>query len=61
MEDTSSKSDLDSSPIIFNHSDQELIIDYLLKKIKKEDLPNNKIADVDVFKHHPKMLTGMHL
>ncbi|KAF2294242.1 hypothetical protein GH714_008507 [Hevea brasiliensis] len=38
--------------------DDELILDYLLKKIKKLPLPRNRIHEVDLYKYSPRKLTG---
>ncbi|KAF5773221.1 putative transcription factor NAM family [Helianthus annuus] len=50
--------DLDSLPIGYRFvpTDEELIIDYLEKKIKNEYLPKTKISDADIYEYHPKDL-----
>ncbi|CAB4286725.1 unnamed protein product [Prunus armeniaca] len=44
----------------FVPTDEELIEEYLKKKIKNELLPINRFREVDVYKYHPEELTGMH-
>ncbi|XP_058006647.1 NAC transcription factor NAM-B2-like [Hevea brasiliensis] len=41
----------------FAPHDDELILDYLLKKIKKLPLPRNRIHEVDLYKYSPRKLT----
>ncbi|BBH07352.1 No Apical Meristem domain transcriptional regulator superfamily protein [Prunus dulcis] len=44
----------------FVPTNEELIEEYLKKKIKNELLPINRFREVDVYKYHPEELTGMH-
>ncbi|PWA94954.1 NAC domain-containing protein [Artemisia annua] len=51
---------LDSLPIgyRFEPTDLELIRHYLLKKIRNENLPKNKISTVKIYEDHPKDIVG---
>ncbi|KAI3716678.1 hypothetical protein L1987_67715 [Smallanthus sonchifolius] len=51
---------LDSLPIGYRFlpTDEELIVHYLWKKIKNENLPKNRISDANVYGNHPKDLAG---
>lgn len=42
----------------FVPTNEELIEEYLKKKIKNELLPINRFREVDVYKYHPEELTG---
>ncbi|KAJ9174966.1 hypothetical protein P3X46_013558 [Hevea brasiliensis] len=44
----------------FAPHDDELILDYLLKKIKKLPLPRNRIHEVDLYKYSPRKLTEIY-
>ncbi|KAI7750170.1 hypothetical protein M8C21_019304 [Ambrosia artemisiifolia] len=52
--------DLDALPIgyRFAPTDEELIRQYLEKKIKNEDVPKARISDADIYEDHPKELVG---
>ncbi|KAI3822515.1 hypothetical protein L1987_10105 [Smallanthus sonchifolius] len=51
---------LDSLPVGYRFvpTDEELIKDYLMKKIKNESLPKTKIREVYIYEKHPKELVG---
>ncbi|KAL3812684.1 hypothetical protein ACJIZ3_013952 [Penstemon smallii] len=41
----------------FQPTDDELIVDYLKKKVENEPIPYSKIHEVDIYKHNPKELS----
>lgn len=44
----------------FKPFDDELIVHYLRRKVRKQPLPhNNLIRDVELYKHNPENLTGI--
>ncbi|KAI3687818.1 hypothetical protein L1987_81521 [Smallanthus sonchifolius] len=51
---------LDSLPVGYRFvpTDEELIKDYLMKKIMNESLPKTKIREVYIYEKHPKDLVG---
>ncbi|KAL9336329.1 hypothetical protein Peur_070817 [Populus x canadensis] len=42
--------------IRFFPRDQELVVEYLMKKIRNEPLPKNRIHEVNIYEYHPKTL-----
>jgi len=44
--------------IRFFPRDQELVVEYLMKKIRNEPLPKNRIHEVNIYEYHPKTLAG---
>lgn len=42
----------------FMPSDVELILYYLKRKILNQELPINRIHDVNIYQYHPQTLTG---
>jgi len=44
--------------IRFFPHDQELVVEYLMKKIRNEPLPKNRIHEVNIYEYHPKTLAG---
>ncbi|KAI9160532.1 hypothetical protein LWI28_009057 [Acer negundo] len=44
----------------FVPSDNELIVDYLMKKLMNRRLPHDIIIDTNIYKYNPWDLTGMH-
>ncbi|XP_011033356.1 PREDICTED: uncharacterized protein LOC105131874 [Populus euphratica] len=42
--------------IRFFPHDQELVVEYLMKKIRNEPLPKNRIHEVNIYEYHPKTL-----
>lgn len=38
--------------------DQELVVEYLMKKIRNEPLPKNRIHEVNIYEYHPQTLAG---
>ncbi|KAK4838164.1 hypothetical protein QYF36_011574 [Acer negundo] len=44
----------------FVPSDSELIVDYLMKKLKNWSLPHDIIIDTNIYKYNPWDLAGMH-
>ncbi|KAJ9174968.1 hypothetical protein P3X46_013560 [Hevea brasiliensis] len=53
---------VNSLPVGFRFAphDDELILHYLLKKIKKLPLPRNRIHEVDLYKYSPRKLTEIY-
>ncbi|KAL4592162.1 hypothetical protein LXL04_005148 [Taraxacum kok-saghyz] len=60
MEDTISS--LYSIPVGYRFfpTDRELIKYFLMKKIKNEVIPENKIIDVDIYQNHPERIVENH-
>ncbi|CAL1409293.1 unnamed protein product [Linum trigynum] len=44
----------------FNPQDEELILHYLKKKVLGEELPMNKIVEVNLYRHDPDTLAAMY-
>ncbi|KAF9664740.1 hypothetical protein SADUNF_Sadunf16G0049500 [Salix dunnii] len=42
--------------IRFCPKDEELVVHYLMKKIRNEPLPRNRIHEVNIYEYHPKTL-----
>ncbi|KAI5583844.1 hypothetical protein BDE02_06G043300 [Populus trichocarpa] len=41
----------------FCPNDRELVMEYLMKKVKNEALPKNRIHEVNIYEYHPAILT----
>jgi hypothetical protein len=42
----------------FCPNDRELVLEYLMKKVRNEALPKNRIHEVNIYEYHPAILTG---